>query len=156
MNRSLLYLAIALCSGTVLCQTAAPLPPVKMGLWEKKIVTTGASPEPMTMTAKSCVTPETWQQMATNAMKSHPGCTMKTTPAPHGFSFNATCTLDHGVSMNVTGSSNIQDSTHIVAQSHSTSTVNGKTREMDTQSTSTFVSPDCGKIKPGEPEVNRH
>ncbi len=160
MKHALLLVALALCCGTALtlnAQSAAPSadPPIKLGLWEKKIVTSGGSTGPSTMTARSCVTKETWQQMAANAMKQRPGCTMKSSPAPHGFTFNATCTLDRGITMNVSGSSTVQDSTHIVSDSHSTTTFNGQTRVMDSRSTSTFVGSDCGSVKPGEPEINR-
>ena len=54
--------------------------------------------------------------------------------------------------MVTSGSATIQDSQHIASESHTVMTENGHKRQMEMKSTSTFLSPDCGKIKPGEPE----
>jgi hypothetical protein len=43
--------------------------PVKMGLWEKTIVSSTGEGSPTTVTAKSCLTPQVWQQMMANAQK---------------------------------------------------------------------------------------
>jgi hypothetical protein len=54
--------------------------------------------------------------------------------------------------MVTTGGATIQDSQHIVSESHTTMTGNGQKRQMEVKSTSTFLGADCGKIKAGEPE----
>jgi hypothetical protein len=51
------------------------------------------------------------------------------------------------------GSETIQNSEHIISQSHTTMTTQGQKREMESKSTRTFLGVDCGKIEPGEPET---
>ena len=134
-------------SGILLAQSA----PIKMGLWEKTIVTTGQG-GPATMKARSCITPATWEQMLANASKQHKGCTLNNSKTANGYSFSGTCTMPHG-SMVLKGSSTISDSEHIVSDSHTTTTVDGKVHEIDSHATSHFVSASCGTVKPGEPEI---
>jgi hypothetical protein len=140
---------VAIGSATLLAQSA----PIKMGLWEKTIVTSNGEGLPNTMKAKSCITPSAWQEMVANQSKPHEGCTMNTVKNANGYTFNGTCNIPHGSSLVISGSSAIPDSEHIVSQSHSTTTMNGKTRKIDVQSTSRFLSSSCGSIKPDDPEI---
>ena len=130
----------------------AQAPPVKMGLWEKTVTMTGGPSGSTTMKAKSCVTAETWKEMMGNASKQRQGCTTNLSKTSNGYSYVANCTLPHG-SMASKGSATIQDPEHILGESHTTSTINGKAREMEMHSTSHFVSASCGNVKPDSPEI---
>ena len=134
-------------SSILLAQSA----PIKMGLWEKTMVTTGHA-GPVTLKAKSCITPATWEEMLSNASKQHQGCTITNSKTAHGYTFSGSCTIPHG-SMVLKGSTTIPDSEHIVSESHTTTTTDGKARESESHSTSHFVSASCGTVKPGEPEI---
>ena len=148
--RSIVITAVlAIGSASLMAQSA----PIKMGLWEKTMVTSNGDGAPATMKAKSCITPEEWQRMVANAQKPHDGCKMNTVKTANGYTFNGTCNIPPGPTMVINGSQTIQDSEHIVSESHSTSTTNGKTRKTDSHSTSRFLSSSCGSIKPGDPEV---
>ena len=149
MRSFVVIAALAGCSGILLAQAA----PVKMGLWEKKMMMDMGTGTPSMMASKSCITPETWQEMAGNLSKPREGCTVNNVKNAHGYTFNATCKTPDGGTMVTSGSETIQDSEHIVSQSHSTMTTNGQKREMQSKSASTFLGSDCGKVKPGEPET---
>ncbi len=146
---SLLFLIILPSGGNLLAQS----PPIKMGLWEKKMVISTSVGEPHTITAKSCVTPQTWEEMVSRVDKPRPNCTNNMKKTGNGYTFDTTCSGTNGMSIQVKGSSTIKDSEHIVSESHSTTTINGKTRQTSTQSTGRFVSVSCGNIKPRDPEV---
>jgi Protein of unknown function (DUF3617) len=152
MRSLVLIAALAGCSGTLFAQAA----PVKMGLWEKKMTMDMGTGTPRQLVSKSCITPESWQEMVGNASKPHEGCTVDNVKSAHGYSFTATCKTPNGGTMATTGSATIQDSEHIVSEFHTMMTTNGQKREMEAKSTSTFLSADCGKIKPGEPETENH
>ena len=148
--RSVILLGFFVCASSVLFAQNLP---VKMGLWEKTLVTGGSdSAENRTIKAKSCVTPDTWQQMVSNASKQRTNCTNNLVKNSNGYTFDATCTLPRGGSMVAHGTTTIQDAEHIVSETQSTTTMNGKKREMHMHSTSRFLSADCGTVKPGEPE----
>jgi hypothetical protein len=152
MRSLMLIAALAGYSGVVFAQAA----PVKMGLWEKKMTMDVGMGAPRQLVSKSCVTPETWQEMAGNLSKPREGCTMNNVKNAHGYTFNATCKTPDGGTMVTSGSTTIQDPQHIVSESHAIMTTNGQKREMKSESTSTFLGADCGKIKPGEPESDYH
>jgi Protein of unknown function (DUF3617) len=123
-----------------------------MGLWEKTIVSSIGEGSPTTVTAKSCITPQIWQQMVANAQKPHDGCKMNTAKTANGYTFNGTCNAGQGSSLVISGTETIQDSEHIVGESHSTTTMNGKPRKIDVHSVSRFVSSSCGSVKPDNAE----
>lgn len=148
--RRLTILAI-LAAGSM--ATFAQSAPIKMGLWEKKMTMDTGTGTSQNINSKSCVTPETWQAMVGNMGKQHEGCTIDQQKTAHGYTFTATCKTSDGGTMATTGSANMPDSEHIVAQSHTDVTTEGKKRTMDMKSTSTFLGADCGKIKPDEPET---
>ena len=137
------------------CVLVAQAPPVKMGLWEKTLTLTGGPRGTMTLKAKNCITPDTWQEMVTNSTKPQPGCTINKAKTAKGYSFSGSCTISGGTTMEIKGSSSINDEEHITSDSHSTITRGGKITQSDTHSTSQFVSANCGAVKPGEPEVER-
>jgi hypothetical protein len=149
MRSILIFAAMATSSAMLLAQAA----PIKMGLWEKKMVTSNGTGAPSTMTAKSCIDPAAWQEMVASLSKQHDGCTVNSVKSGHGYTFTGTCTLPHGDTMVINGSLTIQDDQHIISESHSTMTTNGQKRQMDSHSTSTFLGADCGHIKPDEPEI---
>jgi len=149
MRSFVVMAALAGCSGILFAQAA----PVKMGLWEKKMVMDMGTGTPRIMTSRSCITAEAWQEMVANMSKPREGCTVNNVKNAHGYTFNATCKTPDGGTMVTSGSETIQDSEHIVSQSHSTMTTNGQKREMQSKSASTFLGSDCGKVKPGEPET---
>lgn len=130
----------------------AQAPPVKMGLWEKTITMTGTAGT-STMKAKSCVTAESWQEMVQNSQKQHPGCEVKHSQSGNSYSYSGSCSTAHGMKMTFDGSSTIRDAEHIVSESHSTSTLNGKTHQSEMKAESHFVSASCGNVKPGEPDM---
>jgi hypothetical protein len=73
MMRSILILAtLATSSAMLLAQPA----PIKMSLWEKKMVTSNGTGLSTIMTAKSCINPAAWQEMVAQLSKQHEGCTM--------------------------------------------------------------------------------
>jgi len=149
MRSFVVMAALAGCSGILFAQAA----PVRMGLWEKKMVMDMGTGTPRIMTSRSCITAEAWQEMVANMSKPREGCTVNNVKNAHGYTFNATCKTPDGGTMVTSGSETIQDSEHIVSQSHSTMTTNGQKREMQSKSASTFLGSDCGKVKPGEPET---
>jgi hypothetical protein len=152
MRSLLLIAALAGCSGILFAQAT----PVKMGLWEKKMTMDMGTGTPRQIVSKSCITPESWQEMAGNISKPHEGCTVDNVKNAHGYTFTATCKTPNGGTLVTSGSATIQDSQHIVAESHTIMTANGQKRQMESKSTSTFLGPDCGKIKPGEPQSEDH
>ena len=149
MRALMLIVALAGYSGTMFAQAA----PVKMGLWEKKMTMDTGTGAPRQLASKSCITPETWQEMVANMSKPREGCTVNNVKNAHGYTFNATCKTPNGGTMVTNGSETIQDSQHIVAESHTIMSANGQKRQMDSKSTSTFLGADCGKIKPDQPET---
>jgi len=148
--RRLTILAILAASTVMVFAQSAP---IKMGLWEKKMTMDMGTGTPQNINSKSCITAETWQEMVGNMGKQREGCTIDQQKNAHGYTFSATCKTSGGGTMVTSGSANIQDSEHIVSQSHTDVTTNAKKRTMDMKSTSTFLGADCGKIKPDEPEV---
>jgi hypothetical protein len=146
--RSLMITAVlAAGSASLLAQSA----PIKMGLWEKTIVSSIGDGAPSTMKAQSCITPEAWQRMVAAIQKPHDGCKMNTVKTGNSYTFSGTCNIQ-GSSLVMNGSETIQDPEHIVAESHSTTTMNGKTRKLETRSTSKYLSSSCGSVKPDDPE----
>ncbi len=152
MRSLVLIVALAGYSCIVFAQAA----PVKMGLWEKKMTMDMGTGAPRQIVSKSCVTPESWQEMVATMSKPREGCTVNNVKNAHGYTFAATCKTANGGTMVTNGSETIQDSEHIVAESHTIMTTNGQKREMQSKSSSTFLGADCGKIKPGEPESESH
>lgn len=148
--RSILIAAALATSSVMLLAQAAP---VKMGLWEKKMVTSNGTGTPAIMTAKSCIDPAAWQEMVANATKPHEGCTMNNVKTAHGYTFNGSCSFPSGGTMVISGALTIQDDQHIVSESHSTMTTKGQKRQTDSHSTSTFLSADCGHIKQDDPQI---
>jgi hypothetical protein len=141
--------ALVGCSGILFAQAA----PVKMGLWEKTMTMDMGTGTPRKIVSKSCITPATWQEMVGNMSKQREGCTVDNVKNAHGYTFNATCKTSSGGTMVTSGSETIQDSEHIVARSHTVMTTHDQKREMESKSTSTFLGADCGKVKPGDPEI---
>jgi hypothetical protein len=152
MRSFVVIAALAGCSGVLFAQAA----PVKMGLWEKTMTMDMGNGTPRKIAAKSCITPETWQQMVGNMSKQREGCTVDNVKNAHGYTFTATCKTSDGGTMVTSGSETIQDSEHIISQSHTTMTSHGQKREIESKSTSTFLAVDCGKVKPGEPETENN
>jgi hypothetical protein len=152
MRSFVVIAALAACSSILLAQAA----PVKMGLWEKKMTMDMGTGTPRQMASKSCITPETWQQMVGNASKQREGCTVNNVKNARGYTFTATCKTPGGETIVTNGSETIQDSMHIVSQSHTVVTTNSRKQEMESKSTSTFLGADCGNVKPGEPETEAH
>ena len=152
MRSFVLIAALAGYSSIVLAQAA----PVKMGLWEKKMTMDMGTGTPRQLVSKSCITAETWQEMVGNMSKPREGCTVNNVKNAHGYTFNATCKTPNGGTMVTSGSATIQDSQHIVSESHAVMTTNGQKREMELKSTSSFLGADCGTIRPGEPESDHH
>jgi len=151
MKRKLAVALLAICSGVAYAQA----PPVKMGLWQKTMTMTGGPNGTMTLNSKSCVTPESWQQMVQNSQKQRPGCDVKRSQNGNGYSYSGSCSTAHGMKMTFSGTATIRDAEHIVSESHSTSTLNGKTRQSDIKAESHFVSASCGNIKPGESDEDQ-
>jgi hypothetical protein len=148
MRLKLIGAVLAVSSGLLLAQSA----PIKMGLWEKTMVTTSGTGAPSTLKARSCIDPATWQEMVANVSKQHEGCTINTVKTANGYTFSGSCTMAH-TTIVMNGSSTVQDSEHIVSESHSTTTVNGQKKQMDSRSTSRYLGADCGNVMPGKPEV---
>ena len=152
MRSFVVIAALVGCSGILFAQAA----PVKMGLWQKTMTMDMGTGAPRKIASKSCITPETWQEMVGNMSKQREGCTVDNVKNGHGYTFTATCKTSSGGTMVTSGSATIEDSQHIVSESHTIMTTNGQKREMESKSTSSFLSADCGKIKPGEPESAYH
>lgn len=143
-----LLAVLTMSSGMVFAQNL----PIKMGLWEKTVDVTNPMGKPMTTTAKSCVTPATWQRMVTNAQKPRDNCKIDTTKVASGYTFSASCAVGNGMTMEISGTSKITDSEHITSETHSVFTMNGQKRDTTIHATSRFLSSDCGNVKPDDPE----
>jgi hypothetical protein len=150
MHKSLVLLTLAILAPAVFAQSA----PFKMGLWEDKITTTNgpAGKDPSVLTSRSCVTPESWQRMF-NQMAQKPGCTSDMSRTSNGYTFTASCSTARGSSMKNKGTLTIQSPEHVFMDSHTVMTIGGKDRQIDTRAEGRFISSSCGKIKPGDPEV---
>ncbi len=147
--RIVLLTAIA----AVFCGGAfAQAPPIKMGLWEKNMTTDNGDGSPAILKSKSCVTPAEWQEMEKIFTKQREGCSIQTSKTAKGYTFNGTCNIGE-TQLVINGSTSIPDAEHIVSESHSVSTRNGQKRQTVSKSTSRWVSADCGKVKPGDPEI---
>ena len=136
------------------CSTFSQSPPVKMGLWEKKISSPGITGELGTITSKVCVTPETWQRMASHALRQRPGCSVTNSQTERRYTSSLSCKKDHGVTLNVSSTSEIQDAEHVVSETHAVTAWSGKSRDIVTNMTITFVSASCGEVQPDEPVVD--
>jgi hypothetical protein len=148
MRSILICAALAMSSGMLVAQGA----PIKMGLWEKTLITKGDGVEPTNIKAKSCITAASWQEMVANASKQHEGCKIDTIKNAHGYTFSGTCTIGK-IAIVMNGSSTIQDPEHIVSETHSTTTTNGKKTTSESHSTSRYLAADCGNVKPDSPEA---
>ena len=146
-------LAAIVAMGIVCSVASAQNPPVKMGLWEGTRITTPAGAEPATVKTQICVTPETFERSLGMMTKQQPGCTINTVKTAKGYTFDGSCSLPNGGSMQLHGMESIDDSEHTSGSSHSTMTMNGKTMESDSKRTSKFVSSSCGAVQPGKPVV---
>ena len=146
--RSLLLLSTLAVSS--LAAFAQDPPPIKMGLWERTVETSGSFGKPSTDTIKSCVTPATWQRMVTNANRQRENCKIDTTKVSGGYTFSASCEVRPGMTVNVSGNAKFADSEHVVTESHTTFVMNGQKRESVTHATSHFLSSDCGNVKPAD------
>ena len=152
MRSFVVIAALAGCSGILFAQAA----PVKMGLWQKTMTMDMGTGAPRKIASKSCITPETWQEMVGNMSKQREGCTVDQVKNARGYSSTASCKTSDGGTMVTSGSKTIQDAEHIISQSHTTMTTNGQKRMMESKSTSTFLGVDCGKVKPGQPETEHN
>jgi hypothetical protein len=149
MRSFLLLSTFAISSVAAFAQDA---PPIKMGLWERTIETTGSLGTPSTNTVRSCVTPATWQRMVTNANRQHDNCKIETTKVSGGYTFSASCPVRPGMTVDISGNAKFTDSEHIVSESHTAFNMNGQKRESNVQATSHFLSADCGSVKPADSE----
>ena len=140
-------LAVVCCGGAF-----AQAPPIKMGLWEKTMVTDTGDGKPMTMKSKSCITPAQWQADMAEATKQREGCSIQNTKTANGFTFSGTCKYGD-TSLVMKGSATYTDAEHIVDESHSVSTTKGQTRKIEIKSSSRWLGANCGKIQPGDPEI---
>ena len=95
MRSFVLIAVLAGCSGVVFAQAA----PVKMGLWEKKMTMDTGTGTPRQLVSKSCITPESWQEMVGNVTRQHEGCKIQTTKTGKGYTYDGTCTIDVGTGM---------------------------------------------------------
>ena len=152
MRSFVVIAALVGCSGILFAQAA----PVKMGLWQKTMTMDMGTGAPRKIASKSCITPETWQEMVGNMSKQREGCTVDQVKNARGYSSTASCKTSDGGTMVTSGSKTIQDAEHIISQSHTTMTTNGQKRMMESKSTSTFLGVDCGKVKPGQPETEHN
>jgi hypothetical protein len=126
--------------------------PIKMGLWEATTVTDDGDGSPDTMKVRQCLTPADWENMLHSAAQPRKGCTQNLAKTPRGYTFDATCNLEHSA-MQTHGSSTIVDAEHIQTESQTTMTIAGKTRHIVSKSTGHFVSASCGAVKPGDPDI---
>ena len=147
--RSVLVVAVVMAGSLLYGQN----PPIKMGLWEKTMVTKGGPGADATLKSKSCITAESWAKGMAALNKQREGCTQNVQKTAKGYSYDVSCTGAH-INLVSHGTTTIQDAEHIVSDSHTTSTpASGQKREMEMHSTSHFLSSDCGKITPDNPEI---
>lgn len=145
--------------GLVLVSTSSALvaqaPPVKLGLWEKSIVTSGTKGIPSTEKAKACVTADSWKLMFNMPSKEHLDCSVNAVKTAKGYTFIASCSKGPGTYIITQGRASIPDSEHIVTESHTQTTIHGKTTQVDSQSTSHYVEDSCGETKPTDPQIEQ-
>jgi hypothetical protein len=151
MNKRLVCLTFAMLLPSAFGQSA----PFKMGLWENKMTTSNgaADKDPAVLTSRSCVTPESWQAMF-GSLAQKRGCTNSVNRTSSGYQFAASCTTPNGATMKSDGTITIQSPEHVTMESHTVMNITGKTRVVDTHAEGRFLSTNCGKIKPGDPEVD--
>ena len=123
--------------------------PIKEGLWESTAYNDDGTPS---MRVLDCVTQKNFAEMLTKA-NTHPGCKVA--------SQNIT---SHGMTVDISCShQNIQTSVHqvleLVDSEHTRGTTTlkmvneGKSSDSTTKSSGHFVKSDCGKVKPGDPQI---
>jgi hypothetical protein len=141
-----MLMATVFVCGVAMAQTA---PPIKMGLWEKTITTTGMESMPSTITDKSCVTPAGYQRMVANITRQRPNCTTQISKTAKGYNVSGTCTVN-GSALTVSGSTTFPDSEHILVESHTTVVKNGQKSQIEMHSNSHWLGANCGNVKPDE------
>jgi hypothetical protein len=123
--------------------------PIKEGLWENTAYNDDGTPS---IRVLDCVTQKNFAEMFTKA-NTHPGCKVA--------SQNIT---SHGMTVDISCShQNVQTSVHqvleLVVSEHTRGTTTlkmvneGKSSDSTTKSSGHFVKSDCGKVKPGDPQI---
>lgn len=136
----------------LLCATACAFGqtlPVKEGLWENTVFEDDGS---VSMRTLDCVTQKSFAETMSKANK-HPGCTVTNQNiSSHGFVIDVSCNITN-IQSRVHSVLELIDPEHQRTTITMTMTMNGKSENSTTKSTGHFIKADCGKVKPGDPEI---
>lgn len=119
-----------------------------MGLWEATITNSLIS---KTLKARSCVTPQSYQDAMAHIP---PGCTITNkVQTAASVSGDLSCNLQHGGT--ATGHIDVEtpDATTVTNRVQLSVTAGGKTTPMTVTTESHFVGADCGDIAPGQGKI---
>lgn len=157
--RSILFAAfpLLLCTA-VQAQTSTTPPPIKMGLWQYEVTTTGGPGGPgsgtHTTVTQSCLTPDTWTQGFRNSRQQSAQCTTSNMhQTQHNVSFDVSCSQQ-----DFTFATHVEMSLESDSEMHGTTTTKmsgprfpGMT--MTSAVHSKFLNTDCGGIQPGKSKL---
>ena len=123
--------------------------PVKEGLWENTIFDDDGS---IAMRSLNCLAQKSIAEMIIKS-NNHPGCTVTgQNVTSHSITVDISCKRPR-VQTSAHSFMELLDSEHGRATTTMRMTIDGKSSESTTKSTSHFIKSDCGSIKPGSPEI---
>ena len=123
--------------------------PIRDGLWENTVLDDDGS---VAVRSLNCITQKSIADMIVKA-NNHPGCTVTgQNITSHSITVDVSCTRPH-VQTGAHSLIELLDPEHCRGTTTMRMTINGKSSESTTKSTSHFVKSDCGNIKPGNPEI---
>lgn len=140
-----------------LAQTSTTPPPIKMGLWQYEVTSSGMQGQgsgPHTVVTQSCVTPETWTQSFRSSRQQTAQCTTTNLhQTQHDVSFDVSCSQQ-----DFTFATHVEMSLDSDSEMHGTTTTKmsgprfpGMT--MTSTIHSKFLNTDCGGIQPGKSKL---
>jgi hypothetical protein len=123
--------------------------PIKEGLWEIVVYDDDG---PAGFRSHDCLTQKNFADMMTKA-NSHPGCKLTSQNfSSRGMTVDMSCGV-RTVQMTSHGVLEVLDSDHVRGTQTMKMVVQGHSNESTTNSAGHFLSSNCGKIKPGAPEM---
>jgi hypothetical protein len=139
---SILFLSAAVCAfGQTL--------PIKEGLWENIVYDDDGTPS---MRSLNCVTQQSFAETLTKA-NTHPGCKVASQNiTSHGMTVDISCS-NPNIQMSVHSVLEIVDSEHARGTTTMKMAYKGKSSDSTTKSSVHFLKSDCGKVKPGDPQI---
>ena len=123
--------------------------PIREGLWENTVLDDDGS---VAVRSVSCVTQKSIAETIVRA-NNHPGCTVSgQNITSHSITVDISCSRP-GIRTSAHSVMELLDPEHGRTTTTMKMTINERSSESTTKSTSHFVKPDCGSIKPGSSEI---